>query len=123
MRDQRKFTLRNQSDFNKVYKRGSSKGSQYTVVLYKKNQFEYNRVAFVASKKVGNSVERNRARRLMRESFRVLKEELRLGYDVIFVARRNILNSGQNEVEASMKRALINCGLIEKKSGINKRNG
>ena len=73
MRDRSELTLRKQRDFSRVYNRGSSRGSRYVVILYKENGLGYTRTAFVASKKVGNAVTRNRARRLMREAYRVEK--------------------------------------------------
>ena len=62
MRKSYKFTLRNQKNFSAVYNRGKSKGSKYVVVLYRKNNLDLTRIAYVASKKVGNSVQRNRSR-------------------------------------------------------------
>lgn len=114
MIDKKELVLRKQSDFERVYKRGSSRGSKYIVILYMKNELDYTRVAFVTSKKVGNSVERNRARRLMKESFRILKEDICKGYDIVFVARKSIISSGQEEVKKSMRTALIQCSLIKK---------
>lgn len=108
----RKTILRNQKHFNAVYKKGKSKGSRYVVVLYKKNGLEYSRVAFLASKKVGNSVQRNRARRLMRESFRHINKNLVMGYDIIFVARNNINGQKCQDVQRCMYGAMKASQLI-----------
>ena len=59
MRDNSELTLRKQKDFGRVYNKGKSRGSKYVVVLYRNNNLDYSRTAFVSSKKVGNSVERN----------------------------------------------------------------
>jgi ribonuclease P protein component len=112
MRDHSELTLRKQSDFSKVYKRGKSKGSRFVVVLYRKNGLEYTRTAFVASKKTGNSVMRNRARRLMKESFRSFKN-IANGYDIVFVARAGISDHKKKEIEGCMRSALKSCGLIK----------
>ena len=82
------------------------------VILYKKNHLAYTRVAFVSSKKVGNSVQRNRARRLMKESKRLLGNDLRNGYDVIFVARKNIILHNSNDVRKSMYGVLRSINLL-----------
>ncbi len=113
MIDRKKLILRNQSDFNRVYRRGNSKGSKYVVVLYLRNRLDYTRVGFVASKKVGNSVERNKARRLMRESYRFLNEDVASGYDVVFVARNTIQSAGKEEVQKVMNKTLSKCSLIK----------
>ena len=59
--------IRNQKYFNALYNKGKSSGSKFVVFIYRKNGLTYNRKAFLASKKVGNAVARNRARRLMKE--------------------------------------------------------
>ena len=108
----RKDILRNQKHFNAVYKRGKSKGSRYVVVLYKKNGLPDTRVAFLASKKVGNSVQRNRARRLMRESYRLLGAETVKGYDIVFVARNAINGQKCQDVRKAMFGAMRAAELL-----------
>lgn len=109
-------TLRKQRDFVSVYSRGESTGSKYIVILYKNNRFDYSRTSFVVSKKVGNSVARNRARRLMRESYRAINCEnnLKKGIDIIFVARNTIKPEVKmDDVKKSMIKGLNNLGLIK----------
>ena len=112
MRDRSELTLRKQRDFSRVYKKGSSRGSKYLVVLYRENRLGYTRTAFVASKKVGNAVTRNRARRLMKEAYRSMENGVAKGYDIIFVARNTIEGCAEAEVEKVMRAALRGCELI-----------
>lgn len=84
------------------------------MLFYKKNGLEYNRIAFLASKKVGNSVERNRARRLIRENYRFLKDDIRQGYDIIFIARNTINGKKAGDVGKSMVGALLKSKLMER---------
>ena len=112
MRDRSELTLRKQRDFSRVYKQGSSRGSKYVVILYRKNGLGYTRTAFVSSKKVGNAVTRNRARRLMRQAYRSLETGIAKGYDIIFVARNTIEGCTEPEVEKVMRAALRGCELI-----------
>ena len=114
MRDNSELTLRKQKDFSRVYNRGKSRGSKYVVILYNRNRLGYTRTAFVASKKVGNSVMRNRARRLMREAWRSMAGEVVPGYDIVFVARNTICDCKEDEVEKSMRVAASGCELINK---------
>lgn len=113
MRKSYKLTLRNQKNFVAVYNRGKSKGCRFAVVLYKKNGLPHSRFAYVASKKVGNSVQRNRARRLMREAYRTINRRIAPGYDVIFVARNGIDQSKCDEVRKAMFGAIRAAGLFE----------
>lgn len=110
--------LRRKSDFSALYNKGKSVGDRYVVVFYRKNQLDFNRIAFLASKKVGNSVERNRARRLMKESYRQLEGELVQGFDIIIIARNTIQGTKCRDVEKSLKSAIARAGLkVKGKAG------
>ena len=106
--------LRKQEDFTKLYKKGKSAGSRYLILLTRKNGLSMNRKAFLASKKVGNSVCRNRSRRLMREAFRKTEAELPIGYDFLLIARHTILECKCDQVEQSLRTALQRSGLIKR---------
>ena len=54
-------------------------------LLYCKNGITWNRIAVVLRKGYGNSVERNRARRVIKEIYREIKNSLPQGYDFIFL--------------------------------------
>jgi len=105
--------LRKKKDFSTLYSRGKSVGDKYVVLFYKKNGLTYNRVAFLASKKVGNSVFRNRARRLMKESYRELQNEFRIGFDLIIIGRNTINGVKCQEVFKSLKSAANRGKLLE----------
>ncbi len=105
--------LRKDADFDNVYKKGRSVGEKYVVVFYIKNRSDINRTCFLASKKVGNSVRRNRARRLMRESYRLLKDRLPAGYDIIIIARNTIAGRSFSEVDRSIRRAFERANLLK----------
>ena len=90
-------------------------GDRFVVIFIKKNNLPYNRTAFLASKKVGNAVARNRARRLMKESYRSVNDQFATGYDIIFIARKTITNSKFADVKKSIEAALKRLKVIEKK--------
>jgi len=98
--------IRKKSDFDNIYKKGNSVGDRYIVLFWRKNHLAYNRTAFLASKKVGNSVRRNRARRLMKEGYRYLCDGLNSGYDFIFIARNTINDKKEDDVKRSISSAL-----------------
>lgn len=106
----KKEVLRKQSDFDRLRNKGKSAFSRYAVLVFLPNGLEYNRYAYLASKKIGNSVERHRAARLMRESFRLIEKEYEVpkGNDYLLIARAQILNSKcadvKKAIEAAMKK-------------------
>ncbi len=106
-------TLRKREDFTNLYRRGKSSNGKHLVILYIKNGLSYNRKAFLASKKVGNSVCRNRARRLMKEAFRSTEAELPLGYDFLLIARSAAAEAKCADVETSLRSALRRAGFIK----------
>ena len=112
MRDHSELTLRKQSDFARVYKQGKSKGSRFAVILYRRNGLRFTRTAFVSSKKVGNSVERNRSRRLMKAAYRAFEPDIKSGYDIVFVARAAIKGCKEPEVERQLKKTLESAGIL-----------
>jgi ribonuclease P protein component len=112
MRDHSELTLRKQSDFSRVYKQGKSRGGRFAVILYKRNGLKFTRTAFVASKKVGNSVNRNRSRRLMRAAYRAIEPNVKSGYDIIFVARAAITECREPEVEKQLRKSLEGAGIL-----------
>ena len=109
----KKEVLRNKNDFNRVYRKGKSLGDRYVVLFFIKNGLDYNRMAFLASKKVGNSVQRNRARRLMRESWRQISGQFPVGYDIVLIARNSINGKNCPQVMTSLNRAVQRSGLIK----------
>ena len=86
--------LRRSSEFQTVYRNGRRYESSLITAFVLPNNLPYNRFGITASRKaIGNAVQRNRARRLLREAFR-LKESVLGGlhenYDWVFNAKRKL---------------------------------
>jgi len=85
------------AEFQTVYAEGQRYDGRLMAAFLRKNQLGYHRLGVTASTKaVGKSVDRNRARRLLRELFRRSGgelSELRRHYDWVINAKRSLLNS------------------------------
>jgi ribonuclease P protein component len=69
-------------------------------------------VAFVAGRRVGGAVSRNRARRILRAAWRELAPRVVDGYDVVLVARASIVGARSNELVAEVEQVLLRAKAI-----------
>ena len=81
-------SLKNNREFQYVYKNGSSFGNRLLVMYVVKSGDERNRIGISVSKKVGNSVVRHHITRMLREIFRLNNDKIETGLNIIIVARK-----------------------------------
>lgn len=72
------------------------------------------RLGVVTSRKIGSAVVRNRARRLLREAFRVHQGELTQPVDLVLVARQSIVGRALAEVEKDFLVTMSRAGLMNR---------
>ena len=83
----RAVTLKENYEFRRLYQKGASAVGGGMVLYCRKNRLGHNRLGVTVSVKLGHAVVRNRARRRLREVYRLNSGRLRQGYDMILVAR------------------------------------
>ena len=106
------ITMKENRDFRRLYNRGRSFASPLLVTYVIKNRSGDVRIGITTGKKVGKAVMRNRARRIIRESFRELSGSVNKGYDIVFVARAKTPYVKSYDVLKSMKKELKDAGVL-----------
>jgi ribonuclease P protein component len=89
--------LRNSAEFQRVYAQGQRYDGRFLTAFVLDNNLPHHRFGITASRKaIGNAVERNRSKRLLREAFRQSREALESlqgKYDWVLNARRALLHT------------------------------
>lgn len=110
----KKFVVLNRNnDYRRIYARGKSFTSPVLVTYVMKNRKGVVRMGITTSKKVGKAVKRNRARRLIREAYRLYAPEIPGSYDLIFVARAKTPYVKCSQVAKQMKKHLELAGILK----------
>ena len=73
--------------FQRLYSKAHSFANKQLVVFIMANGTEYNRLGISVSKKNGKAVKRNRIKRLIKESYRMLEPNLKQGFDIVIIPR------------------------------------
>lgn len=92
-------TLKKNYEFKNVLSRGSFFVGKYVVMYVKRNNKKENHIGIAVSTKIGKAVKRNRIKRLIRESYRLNKDSLEKGFDIVFMWNKN---SSYNDITYSL---------------------
>lgn len=111
---QRRYRLRHASDFERLRERGRRFHHPLLVLVIMANGRPDSRFAFSASKQIGKATVRNRAKRLMRESARRLQNQMKGGWDCLFIARRGAPEASMAQIEAAMNQILDRAQVLKK---------
>lgn len=106
------ITLKENRDFHRLYKRGKSFVSPVMVTYILKNKNNNLRFGITTGKKIGIAVQRNRAKRVIRAAYFQLYNNVKPGYDIIFVARSKTPFVKSSDVLRYMKSHFKQAGIF-----------
>ena len=96
--------IRRRTEFQQVYERGTRVHGRFSTIFVLPNNQGIGRLGIAATKKLGGAVQRNRAKRLIRETFR--RNKIAPGHDVVVVPRRELLEASLTAIEADYRSTL-----------------
>ena len=108
-------TLKQNYEFRRLYQKGASSAGNCMVLYCRKNKLGHNRLGLTASVKLGHAVVRNRARRRLREVYRLNSSRLSTGWDIILVARSRTVTASWKELNDTFLRLCRKLDLLEDK--------
>lgn len=100
-------------EYRLVYKHGSYVVGRMVVVYHMPVAKQPHRIGFVTGKKVGGAVVRNRARRLMKEVYRLHQHEIREGHHIVIVGRAKLAGATYKEAEKEILYVLKRSKLLK----------
>ena len=103
--------------FRRLYAKGSSCVGHSAVVYCRRNGLNVNRVGICVSTKLGHAVVRNRARRRLREVYRLNEPRFRAGFDIVLVARSRTVKVQFSVLETELLRQFSDLGLLKEVAG------
>lgn len=112
--------IKKDKEFRFLFKKGDSIVTDAFVCYARESKRRVNRIGIVTGKKVGNAVKRSRARRVIREAFRLieplLREKTQKRYDFIFVARAKTPAMKSTQVYRQMENRLLKRYAVQEKN-------
>lgn len=109
---ERRYRLSDKARFRQVRQEGTSYTHPLVVLCCLPNEESVSRSGFTVSKRIGNAVQRNRARRRMREAVRLMWGLVLPGYDLVWVARSGINRADFAELQNACARLLRRARLL-----------
>lgn len=102
----KKERLRLKRNFKNVFEKGGRLIDNNFVIIYAQNTMDYNRIGIIVNKKFGNAVVRNSVKRYIREIYRTNKTFFPIGYDFVFIPRKE-LSKNFKRINYSQMKSLI----------------
>src|SRR5437773_4664987 len=96
--------IRRRAEYQQIYERGHRTHGRYLTLFTLSNDLPVGRLGIAATRKLGGAVERNRAKRLIREVFR--RNKLAPGFDIVVIPKRELLDASLTALETEFRHIL-----------------
>ncbi len=108
----RRFRLRKTADFERVRRSGKSFAHPLIVLIVSENEGELLRIGVTAGRSLGNAVQRNRVKRLMRTSIQAKLSCIIPGHDLLLIARHPMVEASSVEIHSAIQKLLRRANLL-----------
>lgn len=109
----RSHRLRQYTDIQAIRTNGQRCNHPLAVLLFRPNHGQNSRFAFVAGRHTGNAVQRNRAKRLLREAVRLHLNDIGAGWDCLFIVRQATPQAAFTDVEEAVLHLLKRAHILQ----------
>lgn len=109
----RDFRIRQNKDYRRIYRSGKRYSNRAGLVYVTPSAKESVRIGFVATKRIGHAFARNRAKRLMKEVYRLHRHEMKPHYDAVLLAGAFLTTATYGEAEKALLALWRKAGIME----------
>jgi ribonuclease P protein component len=102
----RAYRLRKSTEFRRIFSRGRRLATRFFVLYLLPNRLSFSRLGIQVKAKIGSAVRRNYIKRMVRETFRRMKQEFRQPVDLIFIAEKEVLDLKCSEFQQEFQNVL-----------------